>query len=347
MFITSYLSDLIMYRSKSLLLSYLGDIIIGLYFIRYYYKNDKEIKIKIKRKYTSITTITLLILNSLLEVITEKNIGSLRLYVPFIYNGQIARFNAFSLCILNFNILYLVILSKVFLQYSIYKHHIVSGIFIVIFSIIIFFVDSKYALVVEVFTKEVILVILNEFFISITFVVDKFLLVKKEFFVIELLLMKGIFGLFFSIIINLLIFLINKSFPQIRLNVFIDSLFIETSALKKIIIFFCYMIFNVSNIFIIDYYIPSYIGIVNFLTIFPRFIYNHSVILDLNSLIPEIIVFILLLFFGSFFCEILVFNYFGLEKNTRIYIIERGNKDLKIKQSMASIVSGDSSIEMA
>ena len=225
-----------------------------------------------------------------------------------------------------------------------YKHHYCSGITIGI--IILFFVISSFYVENEnvyTFFMKLLIKAIPDIGFSFMYTIGYIYLKKYNGNIYKLLCLNGIIGIFLSIIIQIIAsfcYCKKSNYDFINLEIcddtekfitiiynfksfknfggFISIFIILTNFFENIAIFLLIYYFSLNH-FAAIFIIPTY---------FTFIIGDWKIVLKILYIIGGIIIIFMTLVFN----EIIIFRFWGLEKNTKIEIIKRANDEIKNNQ---------------
>ena len=253
-----------------------------------------------------------------------------------------------------FNIIFIIILSKLLLNTQFYRHHYFSSLIIIICLFVLVVLD-----IIQIFTdKEVnklfaviylILRIIKTFFYSFEDVLGKVILLYNNFTVYSLLLNKAIIQFIFSIFFSIpFIFIKVKDEKDNERSIFVmigemfdNKINILKYCLYTIICFF----YNVFLWQIIDKFSPNHFWLAQIfegLGLLIVSLIKDSVSLDSYL---RLAMYILLLIIASIYNEFLVVNICGLSQDTKLFLDFKEEEDLFLANNSKEDINSEESIE--
>ena len=266
--------------------------------------------------YKEYKLILLILLMSLLMVINE-------FFIAFNSGKNLVDLRAYYL-------IFIPLFSKFILKENIYKHHYLSliiGIIGVIFLLVPIYLDKDKYEVIPNILNSVVGVCFPLFFVVIRYGSQKYYTHP-----LKLTLIFGLFG----IILTLLGFFIYSFVKYGDLNYFKNLIDFSVAKNKgKAKLFFTLMslsviIMRVLTFLALFYFSPTLILVTDI--IHPFFLWIVQTIQE-RTLITEVIYYLIgyiIVFFSALiYNEIIIFNFCGLSKNTKKFVLQRENREIK------------------
>ena len=263
------------------------------------------------------------------------------------YKFEVPNLNLNSLFI--FNIIFLILLSKLLLHSQFYRHHYFSSIIILLCLLVIVILD-----LIEIFNKKegnkllsfiyLILRIFKTFLYSFEDVLGKIILLKQNFTVYSLLLSKSIIQIILSIIVSIsFIFIKIKDDKNNENNIYvmIRKIFENKINILRYIIYIIICFFY--NIFcwqIIDKFSPNHFWLAQVFEGFGLLIVSliKEGYFNLDSGL-RLIMYLLLIILACIYNEFLIVNICDLGKDTKLFLKLKEEEDLLLSNNTTNDIN--------